>query len=197
MIVGTVNKRLQMIVPVLFLFLLVNGCGKPKPRVVEKPKEQAKELQELKGAITGAGWHIPWSARDPQNPNGKPVKVLIADAVQGALKNDDGNVRMVLENARVKLFRDGKPTAHINAHILSANRDENVVIGTGGVVVNSLQNPPNTVIKAEKMVWDTEGTKVIAVGNAQVTHRLKNGTLTTSSGGRVTFDTRLEDIAIE
>ncbi len=177
--------------------LVVSGCGKPIPKVVEKPKLQAKELRELKGAITGAGWHIPWSVRDPKNPKGKTLKVLIADAEQGALKNDDGNVRIVLENARVKLFRDGKPTASIDAKILSANRDDNKVIGTGGIVVNSLQNPPDTIIKAEKMVWDTEGTKIIAVGNAQVKHRLKNGTLTTSSGGRVTFDTRTEEIEIE
>ena len=182
---------------VLLLVLVISGCAKPKPKVVEKPKLQAKALRELKGAITGAGWHIPWSARDPKNPHGKPLKVLIADAEQGALKNDDGNIRMVLENARVKLFRDGKPSAFIDAKILSANREENVVIGTGGVVVNSLQNPPNTIITAEKMVWDTSGTKVIAVGDAQVKHRLKNGTLATSRGGRVTFDLKSEEIEIE
>ncbi len=182
---------------VLGFLVLVSGCGKPKMQVVEKPKMQAKELRELKGAITGAGWHIPWSVRDPKHPNGKPIKVLIADAEQGALKNDDGNIRMGLENARVKLFQDGAPTANINAKILSANRDDNVVIGTGGVVVNSLQKPPNTVITAEKMVWDTATTKVIAVGNAQVKHRLKNGTLATSSGGRVTLDIRTEEIEIE
>lgn len=183
---------------IIFGYLVtLAGCGKPKPVVAEKPKEQAKELQELKGAITGTGWHIPWSARDPKNPNGKPVKVLIADAEQGALKNDDGNLRVVLQNAQVKLFRNGTPTAFIDAKILSANRDDHSVIGTGGVVVNSLQNPPDTIIKAEKMVWNTDETKVIAVGNAQVSHRLKNGTLATSSGGRVTFDLESEEIEIE
>lgn len=174
------------------------GCGKPPKKVAEpKPKAQAPELQELKGAVTGSGWHIPWTTRDPKNPKSKPIRVLIADAEEGAMKNDDGNLRVVLQNARVKMFRDGKPAASLDAAILSANRDERVVIGSGGVTLFSLQDPPDTVIKAQKMVWNTRGNTIVAVGNAHITHRLKNGTMTTSSGGRVTFDTKLEDITIE
>lgn len=184
----------------LLLFLV--GCGTPpkeQQAKLDKPKQEEPEvekIEDLKGAVTGKGWHIPWKERDPNNPK-KALPVMIADADTGAMKNDDGNVRIQLHRVKARLFREGKPTAYVEAQQISANRKDKVVVGMGNVIVNSLSDPPDTVIKADKMKWDTRSSVIVAIGNARVTRRMPNGQLATSLSDRVTFDTKLKDFVLE
>ena len=196
--IGGLRKRHLFCVLLLFLV----GCGTPPKQEQakqDKPKQEEPEvekIEDLKGAVTGKGWHIPWKERDPNNPK-KALPVMIADADTGAMKNDDGNMRIQLHRVKARLFREGKPTAYVEAQQISANRKDKVVVGMGNVIVNSLSDPPDTVIKADKMKWDTRSSVIVAIGNARVTRRMPNGQLATSLSDRVTFDTKLKDFVLE
>lgn len=178
------------------LLPVLAGCGPdPPPRPVQQEPEIEK-IEQLKGTVTGKGWYVPWKVRDPKDPN-RSVPVMIANAETGAMKNDDGNVRVQLRKVRAQLFREGKPAAYVEAQEVSANRRDRVVIGKGNVIVHSLSDPPDTVVRADRMRWDTQSGAIVASGNAQVTRRLANGQLATSLSNRVLFDTRLKDFVIE
>jgi hypothetical protein len=190
------SRRIALLLCLVVVFF--TGCG--KPRTTAKPKEAEKEavpIEQLKGAVTGTKWHLPWSVRNPKDPNGKPVRVMLADAELGAMKNDDGNMRVHLQQVKARLFRDGKPAAYVEARQISANRKERIIVGTGNVIVHSLSDPPDTVIKADKMRWDTRTSIIVAIGNAFLTRRLPDGKLATSRSDQVTFDTKLKDFIIE
>jgi hypothetical protein len=180
----------------LSVSLLLVGCGKPKT-VAKTEEKEPEPIEELKGAVVGKRWHLPWTVRNPKDPNGKPIRVMIADATVGAMKNDDGNIRVQLHDVKAQLFRDGKSAAYVEAKRISANRKESTVVGTGNVIIHSLSDPPDTVIKADKMRWNTKTSIIVAVGNAYLTRRLPDGKLATSRSDRVTFDTKLKDFIIE
>jgi hypothetical protein len=175
----------------LLILLAGAGCGKPKQSAEETPDRKKREL-ELPGQVSGKGWHIPWRMRDPKHPNGPPIPVLIADAKSGVLTNDEENPTVLLRDVRARLFRNGKHTADIAAPEVTADQKERLVIGRGGVTFVSLTNPPDTVVTADKITWDTRQSKVFAEGNARVTRRHKDGQTDTTIGNRITFDAGLK-----
>ncbi|MCS6775520.1 MAG: hypothetical protein RMJ43_05950 [Chloroherpetonaceae bacterium] len=174
----------------------VAGCGPDPPPKPAQQEPEIEKIEQLKGTVTGKGWYVPWKVRDPKDPT-RSVPVMIANAETGAMKNDDGNVRVQLRKVRAQLFREGKPAAYVEAQEVSANRRDRVVIGKGNVIVHSLSDPPDTVVRADRMRWDTRSGTIVASGNAQVTRRLANGQRATSFSNRVLFDTRLKDFVIE
>ncbi len=206
----TAARRLAKLGRILTLLCLplafapTTGCGKPasqnKPVKKASAAGQAEKLdaRRLPGRVVGAGWHIPWRVRDPKHPNGPGLPVLIADAETGEILNSDANPTVQLGNARVKLFRNGLPTADVDAPQLTANQHDRIVIGTGGVRVNSLADPPDTVVTADKITWDTRTNVIVAVGNARVVRTPKaGGAALSQSGGRITFDTALKEFVVE
>ncbi len=151
--------------------------------------------QNLTGEITGTNWHIPWSIRDAK---GRAVPALIADAREGEMNNLDDSYTMRLRGVQAKLFQEGVHAADIQAVQVDANSDDHLIIGTGGVRVTSLTNPPDTVVTADKITWDPRSSKMVAVGHAKVMQRPRDGGLPiTQTGGRITFDTKFQKIEVE
>ncbi len=151
--------------------------------------------QKLEGQITGVNWHIPWRVR---NAAGKPMPALIADAREGLMNSQDDSYTMRLRGVRAKLFQEGVHSADIVAAQVDANSDEHIIVGTGGVRVSSLTNPPDTVVTADKVTWNPNSHKMVAVGHAKVTYHPRTGGLPiTQSGGRITFDMLLKKIEVE
>src|SRR5258707_1324898 len=48
-------------------------------------KPSYKHPLELVSKVQGSGWYLPWYKRDPKNPNGKRIPVLIAEAKNGEI----------------------------------------------------------------------------------------------------------------
>lgn len=156
---------------------------------------EADQAQNLTGEVSGTNWHIPWTIRDAK---GRTVPALIADARQGEMNNLDDGYSMRLNGVKAKLFRDGVHTADIVAAQVDANSDDHMIIGTGGVRVTSLTSPPDTVVTADKITWDLNSSKMVAVGHALVTQRPRNGGIPiTQTGGRITFDTKFQKFAVD
>ncbi len=156
---------------------------------------KATEAQRLEGAITGTNWHIPWTVR---NAEGKAIPALIADAREGRMQSFEDSYTMQLRGVRAKLFQEGVHSADIEAAQVDANSDDHLIVGTGGVRVVSLTNPPDTVITADKITWDPHSHKMVAVGHAQATQRPHDGGVPiTQTGGRITFDMQLKKIEVE
>jgi hypothetical protein len=199
-------------------FWLAAGCGKPvnTKRSAElaaaAKAEQAEQAKaNVPGGITGTGWHIPWRAKDPKHPNGPPVIVLIADARNGAMDSQDDDVYVRLWHVHAQLFRDRKPSATVDAAEMTTDQHSKVVIGTGGVTIHSLPGaakpphpqdakgenwlPPNTTITADKMTWDTQTSKLIAIGHAHATQLAPGSHIPTeTSGERLKFDMETGDL---
>lgn len=149
----------------------------------------------MTGEISGSNWHIPWTVRDAK---GRAIPALIADARQGEMNNLDASYSMRLHGVRAKLYQEGVHAADIVATQVDANSEDHLIVGTGGVRVTSLTNPPDTVVTADNITWDPRTFKMVAVGHAQVTQRPQNGgTPITETGGRITFDTKFKKIKIE
>lgn len=152
-------------------------------------------VQNLTGEISGTNWHIPWMIHDAK---GRAVPALIADARQGEMNNLDDSYTMRLHGVRAKLYQEGVHAADIQAAQVDANSDDHIIIGTGGVQVVSLTNPPDTVVTADKITWDPRSFKMVAVGHAKVVQRPRNGGVPiTQTGGRITFDTKFQKIEVE
>ena len=49
------------------------------------------------------------------------------------------------------------------------------MLGLGGCTVHSLTDPPNTVVTADKITWNSRVSEVVATGNAHVTRRPLQG----------------------
>jgi len=160
--------------------------------MAQAPEED--ETKNLTGEVKGTNWHIPWTIR---NAKGQTVPALIADARKGEMNNLDEGYAMHLHGVNAKLFQEGVHAADIVAEQVDANSEEKIIIGTGGVQVSSLTNPPDTVITADKITWDPQTAKMVAVGHAQVTQRPPKGVSITQTGGRITFDTKFQKIKVE
>ena len=149
----------------------------------------------MTGEVSGTNWHIPWTIRDAK---GRIVPVMTADARVGEMNNLESSYTMRLHGVQAKLFQEGVHAADVVAAQVDTNSDDHVIIGTGGVRVTSLTNPPDTVVTADKITWDPRSFKMTAVGHALVTQRPRNGGLPiTQSGGRITFDTKFKKIKVE
>lgn len=177
--------------------ITIAGCGKSPSRQTAA-KMKAKDAKEgartpLPVSVAGTDWHIPWRVPDPKNPNGPTVPVFIADARQGTIENEDNETTVLLKEVQARLYRDGVHTANIVAPQMTANESERVVVGSGGCTITSLTDPPDTIIKADTITWDTHTSKIVAEGEPTITSRLKNGTPVTNAGAqRIIVDTSLK-----
>jgi len=160
--------------------------------MAQAPEED--ETKNLTGEVKGTNWHIPWTIRDAK---GKTVPALIADARKGEMNNLDDGYAMHLHGVQAELFQEGVHAADIVAEEVDANSEEKIIVGTGGVRVSSLTNPPDTVITADKITWDPQTARMVAVGHALVTQRPPKGVPITQTGGRITFDTKFQKIKVE
>jgi hypothetical protein len=190
--------RMRYLGVALAVSLLWSGCGKKPTQVAEKPKTEKKAQDELPGRVRGKGWRIFWRAND-QNPNAKPLPVLIADAEQGELINEDEVPSMRLKEVKAKLFREGAHAANVEAAQIDADRQNRKVVGTGGVVLRSLVNPPNTVVRAETLTWDTKTDQFIAEGDASVSRPAYRGApaMRAEHMARIFFSSKLDAFRVE
>lgn len=182
-----------------FVFV-TTGCKSNSNQAVQKKKPiDAQEAKAARpGSITGKGWNIRWRKRDPDHPEGAALPVLYANSKTGSMADQDDNVIIQLNDVHARLFQKGKQSAIIYADKIDANQHDKIIIGTGNVRVNSISNPPDTVVTADKITWDTDTRKIIAEGNARVTRKPKNGgTVFTHEGGVITFDLGLQEFDIK
>jgi hypothetical protein len=194
-------QTLVMLGAAMFLFGTV-GCHRAGSPSHSGPNQgnmgadaEADQDQNLTGEVSGTNWHIPWTIRDAK---GRTIPALITDARQGEMNNLDDSYSMRLNGVKAKLFRDGVHTADIIADQVDANSDDHMIIGTGGVRVTSLTSPPDTVVTADKITWDLNSSKMVAVGHAVVTKRPHDGGVPiTQTGGRVTFDTKFQKVVVD
>ena len=76
----------------------------PSPRHLTKAAAgpEAKHPLELLGAVKGRGWHLPWYERDPKNPKGPPIPMLIADAASGEIARRNGEPEIVMRRVHAR-----------------------------------------------------------------------------------------------
>ena len=151
---------------------VVTGCASqkssPLPPLITKKKA---ELQL--GKVAGKGWYLPWYRLE----KGKYVPVLIANAENGDLLNKTGwNARHQRQNyliakmnvVNAEMYSMGKHTLNVVAPHMTLNQKDNSLIGTGGCTVTSLQDPPNTVLTADRIEWKTDGRILRATGRTKL-----------------------------
>ncbi len=178
---------------------LTSGCASNSKPI--QPKKKPVDAEEAKaarpGAITGKGWKIRWRKRDPNHPAGSPIPVLYAESNTGSMADEDDNVVIQLNDVHARLFQDGRQSAIIYADQMDADQHDKVIIGTGRVKVKSITSPPDTVVTADKITWDTDSHKIVAEGNARVVRHPKIGAAFTHEGGTITFDLGLKEFEIK
>ena len=153
-------------------FFVVTGCSSqkrpPLPSLITKKKA---ELQL--GKVAGKGWYLPWYRLE----KGKYVPVLIANADNGDLLNKTGwNIRHQRQNyliakmngVNAEMYSMGKHTLNVVASHMTLDQKDNSLVGTGGCTVTSLQNPPNTVLTADRIEWKTDGRILRATGHTKL-----------------------------
>jgi hypothetical protein len=193
------------------LVWLAVGCGTPHPAHVKPKTDQSADASaNLPGGITGTGWHIPWRTVDPKHPHGPPITVLIADAQNGSMASQDDDITVRLWQVHAQLFRDNRPAAIVDAAEITTDRRTKVVIGAGGVTIRSLPGaaktardhknangfPPNTTLTADKMTWDTQTSKLIALGHVHAIQRLPGNRLPTeTTGERMEYNMETGDLS--
>ena len=67
-----------------------------------------------------------------------------------------------------EMYSMGKHTLNVVASHMTLNQKDNSLIGTGGCTVTSLQNPPNTVLTADRIEWKTDGRILRATGRTKL-----------------------------
>lgn len=175
------------------------GCNSPKRRAAKPTqKEKAAPESDLPGKVTGKGWHIRWRTPNLKNPKAEPWRVMEANARRGALADENRNATVRLAQVLARLYREGIPAAVMKADQVMANQTERIVVATGNVYFQSLPSPSETVVRADKITWDTRTNELVAVGNTYLNHQpRKRGLPLVQSGGRVTFDTKLDEFKVE
>jgi len=172
-----------LIIALIAYALAVSGCGTPgtatatrRPSAAELAKKPETTPAQLPGALTGTGWHIPLYVRDPKNPTGPLLPVMIADAQTGAMTTSDrhgeSEVNAQLHGVKAKIFHEGKQTAEISAPQVTTNQITRVLVATGGVTIRSVNQKSDVTITADKVVWDTHTTKVIATGHPHIVEKM-------------------------
>lgn len=106
---------------------------------------------------------------------------------------------LVLNRVRATLFREGVRSAAIQATRITANQRERILVGTGGVTVTSLTTPPDAIVTADKVTWNSRDNRITAVGHAHLIRRPAGGGMPFEHrGGRITFPADLKgDFLIE
>jgi hypothetical protein len=176
------------------LLLAVGGCTPTKrPAQLREEKKPPKTTKtELPGHLTGKKWHIPWYTRDPKNPSGRMIPVLIADAEEGEIVNTS-SATLLLSEVHAQMFHNGDKSATIDAPHVTTNQSDWIFVGTGGVTVRSLTDPPDTVIYGDKVTWNMKTKILVAEGHARIT-QTANGKVNTVFTNRITFDTALKEL---
>jgi hypothetical protein len=177
------------------LLAVISGCGgartsaaAPAKPAAAKPAKSKHPL-ELVGKVNGSGWHLPWYIRDPKNPNGPPIPVLVADAETGEITKRNNNPEIVMHQVKARLYQKGVHAANIDAAKIRANQRDKKVFASGGCTVNSLVNPADTVLTADRITWDSSNTQFVAEGHAHVERRPANGGLPiVQEGGTIVYD---------
>jgi hypothetical protein len=165
--------------------------GKPakSAKASNTAKPNYKHPLELVGKVQGSGWYLPWYKRDPRNPNGKRIPVLIAQAKTGEIVRRNNEPEIVMYTVHAKLFQKGVHAADLDAGKIRANQRDERIFGSGGCKVVSLLNPADTVLTADKITWDARKSLFTADGNAHIVRQPKNGGVPVSQeGGRIVFD---------
>jgi len=184
-----------------YIAVTLFGCGKSNEaqerRREEEAQKSAESTQNRPGSMTGTNWHIPWKAPDPKHPNGPLITVMIADAETGNLSVQDSNIHLRLDGVHAQLFRNARLAAKVQASEVNTDKHSRIIVGTGGVKVVSITDPPDTVITADRMTWDTRSSKVIAEGNAHAIQYRSQGTLPNETfGDRILFDTETGKLSV-
>ncbi|HLJ54637.1 MAG TPA: hypothetical protein VKT77_06315 [Chthonomonadaceae bacterium] len=150
------------------------------------------------GKIDGSGWYLPWYVRDPKNPEGPPVPVLLADAQTGEILKRVGGPEVVLHGVNAKLFQKGVHAANVVAATVRADQQADKVYATGGCRVTSLVNPKDTVLTSDRMTWDIAASRIVAQGHAHVERRPKDAGLPfTQDGGTIVYDLEHNTVTVE
>lgn len=196
--------RCPFLIGVMMPLILI-GCSRPVVKPVTSPPAESNTSQNAKplnpaqviGKVKGSGWYLPWYARDPKHPNGPPIPVLIANADTGEITNHNDNPVIVLHRVHAKLYQKGQHAANVVAAQVTANQQDQVIVGKGGCTVTSLLNPADTVLTADTITWDSDNTKFIAQGHARVVRRPLHGVPMTHEGGKIIYDLEKNTIDVE
>ncbi len=185
-------RRIRPVGGLLAVLLLVGGGCRAMHPVAADPPQKAQNTAatqtDLPGAITGNGWRIHWRMRDPAHPN-RSLRVLDAEARSGELADQDDTETVLLHEVHARLYREGKPAAVIEAPQVTANQRDGILIGTNGVTLHSLVDPPNTIVTADTITWNTHTGAIEGTGNTHTVQLNPDGTIRNEQqGGRVTYD---------
>jgi hypothetical protein len=194
--IKTSQARILFALSVALVFAF--GCGKshpPQKRELTPEEKAAKERKEVPGAISGKGWVINIKSL-PQQGDGPMETVLHADADAGLIK-DPHDLNVSLTGVTARLYQKGQYSASIKAPEASANQRDKTLVATGGVTVTSVTDPPDTVITSDKLYWNAKTNEMIAIGNAHAVMHTPEGKIRSTSGDRLSFDTRLKEIRNE
>lgn len=179
------------------------GCSPSRAKQIAIKNKNAAEKQEkakepdVPGEVHGLGWRIRWRERDPKDPQNRTIPTLDADSERGRMINKGKEEVAILEDVHARLYREGKLAARITAPTITTRRGEKAVVGTGGVTLTSITDPPDTVVTADSISWNTDTSKIVATGNAFLTRHRKDSPPDTTNGNRIVFDTRLKDFLVE
>ncbi len=180
------------------------GCGGlntavvvPPATAADRPVAISKHPLDSIGKVNGRGWHLPWYRRDPMHPNGPPIPVLIAEAQTGEMTRRNGNPEIVMRNVQARLYQKGIYAADVHAAKIRANQQDSKVYASGGCRVNSILNPADTVLTADRITWETQNTRFVAEGNARVERRPRNGDVPiTQEGGKIVYDLEHNTVSV-
>lgn len=163
------------------------------------PKDAAhKHPLDMVGKLQGRGWYLPWYKRDPNNPKGKPIPVLIAEAETGEITKHGENPEIVMHRVHARLFQKGVHAANIEAATVRADQQAEKVVATGACRVVSLINPADTVLTADRITWYTANTRFVAEGHALVVRRPRDGGIPiTQEGGTIVYDLEHNTVTVQ
>jgi hypothetical protein len=137
--------------------------------------------QNLRGRVEGDGWHLRWNTHKTADLYGPMVPLLVANARKGSIFYEGGGteITLLLKGVYARLYEQGRYVADVQADTVIANQQQHTLQGEGHVRVLSRERPPNTLITADRMTWESEADRIIAEGNVHLVQFRG-----TSAGGR-------------
>ena len=158
------------------LVICFPGCGSQKSGQIQTFSSTAKKkkLDPQIGKVTWKGGYFPWYTYDK---DGNATPVMTAKAENGELLTKTGlnNKRkpesyllLKMNQVTASLYSKGKRSVDIQANAMTVDQRNNLVLGTGGCTLHSLQEPPNTTLTADRIRWKTTGRTIIAEGHAHL-----------------------------
>ncbi|CEK18297.1 hypothetical protein [Chthonomonas calidirosea] len=137
--------------------------------------------QNLRGRVEGTGWHLRWETHKTANLYGPMVPLLVANAQKGSIlyKGGETDMTLLLKGVYARLYEEGRYVADVQADTVIANQQQHTLRGEGHVRVLSRERPPNTLITADRMTWESDADRIVAEGNVHLVQFRGN-----SAGGR-------------